>query len=360
MRTFFPSESCKATKLKAVNPQSWIQAERGTFSKFASKSPSSIESLIKVREPPIVPFFKPVDYVEILAHIHEELESCSLEERSNLYLLQYQVFRGLGEDKLMRRSLRAAWLKASNVYEKLIFGAWLKYERQGAEIISELLSSCGRCATEFGIIDVASELHANESPRFRGIDMLSDNHISRIVSFQIGLEKIVCDRQKFAGLSIPFHAMLYGCFVESSFEDINLSENNISPSGMRLIGDFCITGSLNEAPSSLLLEILVFANKFCCESLKDACDRKLASLVSSRQDAVELMECAIEENSPVLAASCLQVFLHELPDSLNDCQVFELLSNASRQHRSIMIGPALFSFYSLLSEVAINTDPRSE
>ncbi|CAA2981920.1 Hypothetical predicted protein [Olea europaea subsp. europaea] len=285
----------------------------------------------------IVPFFKPVDYVEILAQIHEELESCSQKERSNLYLLQYQIFKGLGEHKLMRRSLCTAWLKASNVYEKLIFGAWLKFERQGAEIISDFLSSCGRCATEFGIIDVAFELHANENPGFRGIDMLNGNHLSRIVSFQIGVEKIVCDRQKFAGLSIPFYAMLYGCFVESSFEDIDLSENNLSPSGMRLISDFSIKGSLNEAPSSLLLEILVFANKFCCESLKDAFDRKLASLVSSRQDAVEIMDCAIEENSPVLAASCLQVFLHELPDSLNDSKVFELLSNANRQQRSIMI-----------------------
>ncbi|KAL2507761.1 ETO1-like protein 1 [Forsythia ovata] len=360
MRTFFPSESCKATQLRAINPRSWLQPERGTFSKFASKSPSSTESLMKVPEPPIVPLFKPVDYVEILAQIHEELESCPLEERSNLYLLQYQVFKGLGEVKLMRRSLRAAWLKASNVYEKLIFGAWLKYERQGAEIISDLLSSSGKCATEFGIIDVASELRANENPNFHGIDMLNGNHISRIVSFQIGDEKIVCDRLKIAGLSIPFHAMLYGCFVESSFEDIDLSENNISPSGMRLISDFSITGSLNEAPSCLLLEILVFANKFCCESLKDACDRKLASLVSSRQDAVELMECALEENSPVLAASCLQMFLHELPYSLNDSQAFELLSSANRHHRSIMVGPALFSFYSLLSEVAIKADPRSD
>ncbi|KAJ6938122.1 hypothetical protein NC651_004731 [Populus alba x Populus x berolinensis] len=79
-----------------------------------------------------------------------------------------------------------------------------------------------------------------------------------------------------------------------------------------------MSGSLNEVSPDILLEILIFANKFCCERLKDACDRKLASLVSSRDDAVQLMECALEENSPVLAASCLQVFLQELPDCLND------------------------------------------
>ncbi|KAF3644902.1 hypothetical protein FXO38_19920 [Capsicum annuum] len=60
---------------------------------------------------------------------------------------------------------------------------------------------------------------------------------------------------------------------------------------------------------------------FCCESLKDACDRKLASLISCQQDALELLECALEENSPILVASCLKVFLRELPDSLKESQV---------------------------------------
>ncbi|KAL2556782.1 ETO1-like protein 1 [Forsythia ovata] len=359
MRTFFPSESCKETHLSAVNPQSWLQVERGKLSKFASQSPSSIESLVKVPEPQILPLFKPVDYVEVLAQIHEELELCPPEKKSNLYLLQYHVFKGLGEVKLMRKSLRSAWLKASTVYEKLVFGAWLKYEKQG-EIISDLLSSCGECAKEFGIIDIASEFPTNENLILCGTNMSNGNHFSRIVSFIIGDEKISCDRQKIAGLSVPFHAMLNGCFMESFCEDIDLSENSISPSGMRLIGDFSTTGSLNEVHPNLLLEILVFANKFCCESLKDACDRKLASLVSSRQDAVELMECALEENSLVLAASCLQVFLHELSDSLNDSQVVELLRSADGQKRSIMVGPASFSLYSLLSEVAINDDPCSD
>ncbi|KAK6141569.1 hypothetical protein DH2020_024670 [Rehmannia glutinosa] len=306
-------------------------------------------------EPPILPLYKPVDYVKVLAQIHEDLESCLPTERSNLYLLQYQVFKGLREAKLMRRSLRSAWLKSSTVYEKLVFGAWLKYEKQGEEIISDLLSSCGKCAKEFGAIDIPSEFPVHETP-----DMLNDTLVPRVVSFQIGDEKITCDRRMIAGLSAPFHAMLNGCFTESFTEDIDLSENNISPSGMRAISDYSKTGILSEVPPSLLLEILVFANRFCCESLKDACDKKLASLVSSRQDAVELMEFALEQNSPVLAASCLQVFLHELPDSLDDKQVVELLSGLDRQKRSIMVGPASFSLYSLLTEVAMDSDPSSD
>ncbi|KAL8055117.1 hypothetical protein ABFX02_04G035500 [Erythranthe guttata] len=357
MKTFFPSDSCKEPLLNSINPQSWLQVERGKLTKLPPESPSSIESLIKVPDPPILPFYKPVDYVQVLAEIHEELESCPQTEWSNLYLLQYQVFKGLGEAKLMRRSLRSAWLKASTVYEKLVFGAWLKYEKQGEEIISDLLLSCGKCTKDFGYIDIASEFPVHETPSF----VTNDTFFLRSnVSFRIGDEKITCDRRKIAGLSAPFHAMLNGCFTESSSDDVNLSGNNISPLGMRAISEFSKTGRLGELPSSLLLEILVFANIFCCGTLKDACDKKLASLVSSRQDAVELTEFALEQNSPVLAASCLKVFLYELPDSLNDEQVVELLTSLDAQQRSTMVGPASFSLYSLLAEVSMNSDPTSE
>ncbi|KAL4604620.1 hypothetical protein ACB092_10G204200 [Castanea dentata] len=364
MRTFFPSESCKETQLNALNPQSWLQVERGKLSKLSlhpssSSSSSSIESFIKVPEPQILPFFKPVDYVEVLAQIHEELESCPPQERSNLCLLQFQVFRGLGEVKLMRRSLRAAWQKASTVHEKLIFGAWLKYEKQGEDLIADLLGTCVKCAQEFGPIDVASQLPLNLNVNSHECVSMNGNQVSRNVSFRIGDEKIVCDRQKISSLSAPFNAMLNGCFTESLCEDIDLSENNISPSGMRAVKEFSMTGSLSEVPPDLLLEILFFANKFCCERLKDACDRKLTSLVCTREDAVELMEYALEENTPILAASCLQIFLRDLPDCLNDDRVVEMFINANRQQRSIMVGPASFSLYCLLSEVAMNLDPRS-
>ncbi|TQD78511.1 hypothetical protein C1H46_035940 [Malus baccata] len=362
MRTFFPSESGKGSQLNALNPESWLQVERGKLSKLPSNSSSSsIESFIKVAEPPILPFYKPVDYVEVLAQIHEELELCPPQEQSNLYLLQFQVFRGLGEVKLMRRSLRAAWQKASSIHEKLIFGAWLKYEKQGEEHISDLLASCDKCALEFGPVDILTQLpiDATVSRTHENISM-NGNEIPRNVSFRIQDEKVDCDRQKISSLSAPFHAMLNGCFSESLREDIDLSQNNISASGMRTIIEFSMTGSLNEVPTHLLLEILVFANKFCCEKLKDACDRKLASLVSSREDAVELMEYALAENCPVLAASCLQVFLNDLPDCLNDNRVVDIFRHADRQQRSIMVGQASFSLYCLLSEVCINLDPQSD
>ncbi|KAM7253982.1 hypothetical protein ACFE04_031664 [Oxalis oulophora] len=361
MKTFFPSESCKGPQLNAFDPQSWLQVERGKLSKFSSNSSSSssIESFIKAPEPPVLPFFKPVDYVEVLAQMHEELESCSPQERSNLYLLQFQVFRGLGEVKLMRRSLRSAWLKASTVHEKLVFGAWLRYEKPGEQLIADLLTSCKNCVEEFGTIDISSELQIDSS--LNSHETVTENNKSRKVVFTIGNEKIICDRQKIAALSAPFRAMLNGCFAESLCLDVDLSENNISPSGMRAVSEFSKTGNISKLVSpNLLLEILVFANKFCCEKLKDACDRQLASLVSSIDDAIELMEYAIQENSPVLAASCLQTFLRGLPDCLNDDRVVEIFSHADIEQRLFIVGPASFSLYSLLSEVSMNLDPCSD
>uniref|UniRef100_A0A2P2IT46 ETO1-like protein 1 n=1 Tax=Rhizophora mucronata TaxID=61149 RepID=A0A2P2IT46_RHIMU len=360
MRTFFLSDSCKESQFNALNPQSWLQVERGKLSKLSSQSSSSsIESIIKVPEPLVLPFFKPVEYVEVLAQIHEELESCLPQERSNLYLLQFQVFRGLGESKLMRRSLRSAWQKASSVHEKLIFGSWLKYEKQGEQLISDLLVTCGKCVQEFGPIDIATQLHVSINLNSHEADLMKSNPALNNVIFRIGDENIVCNRQEIASLSAPFNAMLNGSFLESLCEDIDLSENNISPLGFRAIREFSVTGSLNEVPLDVLLEILIFADKFCCERLKDICDRKLASLVCSREDAVELMEYALEENSPVLAASCLQIFLHELPDCLNDDRVVEIFSHANKQERITMVGQASFSLYCLLSEVSMNLDPRS-
>ncbi|KAK4776463.1 hypothetical protein SAY86_005151 [Trapa natans] len=319
------------------------------------------ESLIKVPDPPILPYFKPIDYVEALAHIHEELETCHPHERSNLYLMKFQVFRGLSESKLMRRSLRAAWQKASCVHEKLIFGAWLKYEKQGEELIVDLLRNCSNSAQEFSHMDLASLLPVGVNACSSGKAISSNGGPAPMnVVFRIGCERIVCNRQKIAALSAPFHAMLNGCFTESLSEDIDFSENNISASGMREISKFSLTGYLDEVSADILLEILVFANRFCCETLKDACDRKLASLVSSRDDAVELMDYALEEDSRVLAASCLQVFLHELPECLSDERVVRIFANANRQQRLIMAGPASFSLYCLLSEVATNLDSQSD
>ncbi|KAF3777434.1 ETO1-like protein 1 [Nymphaea thermarum] len=360
MRKPFFSDSCKETQLHALNPQSWLQVERGKLAKLASYSCN--EPLVKVAEPPILPHFKPLDYVEILAQIHEELENSDVHDKASLYLLQFHVFRGLGEVKLLRRSLRSAWLNASTIHERLVFGAWLKYEKQGEELIADLLASCGKCTQEFGYLDIASSQLDFGAQASQDIKTQDYNTIglSDYVIFKIGDDKVKCDRQKMAALSIPFRTMLNGCFTESSQEEIDISENGISPLSMRAISEFSQTNELKDLPAESILEILSFANKFCCEKLKDVCDRKLAAMVCSRQDAVNLMEYALHENSPVTAASCLQVFLHDLPDCLNDEQVTRIFCNVDAHQRALMVGHASFSLFCFLSEVAMNSHPASD
>lgn len=357
MRNLFLSDTCKEIQFHPLDLQPWLQVERGKVSKFSPHSPS-IESLINVGEPPVLPFFKPINYVEVLAQIHEELELCPASGKSELYLLQFQVFRGLGEAKLHKRSLQSALEMASTFHEKLIYGAWLKYEKD-EELISDLLASCGKCSQGISMLDVSYEMPLR-SLAVKNTCNLNEVDQPDFVIFRVREENITCDRQKVSGLSAPFHNMLNGCFSESIQEIIDMSENGISAIGMRAIRDFSYTDSLSDLlPIDILLEILIFANRFCCEGLKEACDRKLASLVSSRQDAVDLMDCALEENSPMLAASCLQIFLQDLPDSLNDEQVVRIFSNANIHEISIMAGHFSFSLYSLLSEVAMNIHPKS-
>jgi tetratricopeptide (TPR) repeat protein len=314
-------------------------------------------------DPPILPYFKPADYVSVLAQIHEELEQCTAEKQSDRYLVQYHVFRGLGETKLLQRSLHSAWKHSHNVHEKIIYSTWLQYEKQGEEFITDLLSSCGKCCKELEPVDVSLDIPARASipvyPTSTSNDKLEE---ATMVTFQIGEEMVICERSKIASLSIPFHTMLNGPFTESNLEVINLSENGISAAGMRCIANFSVTGILDGDSLSvdILLEILMFANKFCCERLKESCDRKLASFVCSRQEAIELITCALEENALVLGATCMQVLLRELPTCLEDDQVVKFFSNANREQQYAMVGGASFPFYSLLSEVSMKTDPTSE
>uniref|UniRef100_A0A0D6QVT2 BTB domain-containing protein n=1 Tax=Araucaria cunninghamii TaxID=56994 RepID=A0A0D6QVT2_ARACU len=380
MRSLWLTDSCKDIGLHALNnpiernPQSWLQVERGKLARVSCTDPSSFynSSLIKLAEPPIEPHFKPIDYVEVLAQIHEELEATSDNGKSDLYLLQSQVFRGLGEAKLLRQSLRSAWRHASTSHEKLVYAAWLKHEKQGEEMIRDLLSKCVKCEQEFTFLDINAEFSQkaassgssnspilkNQGPSLQGASISSP--LLNDVVFHIEDEDIVCDRQKIAAMSAPFHAMLNGCFTESRLKIIDLSENGISARGMHAVCEFSKTGELNDLSPDVLLDILAFANRFCCEQLKDACDRSLASFIHTKQDAIAFIEYGLEESSQVLVASCLQVILQELPDSLHDEQVAKIFYNIDSRKRSIIAGRASFSLYSLLSEVAMKDNMSSD
>ncbi|PHT43079.1 hypothetical protein CQW23_17104 [Capsicum baccatum] len=132
--------------------------------------------------------------------------------------------------------------KQAQFMQNLYLGVWLKYEKQDEELISDLLSTCGKRAKEFGAIDIAAEMPAYKKLSSHGVVTTNEDLCPRSVSFRIGDEKIVCDRQKISSLSAPFHTMLNGCFTESFCEEIDLSENNISPLEMRVINEFSSTG----------------------------------------------------------------------------------------------------------------------
>eukprot|EP00850_Spirogloea_muscicola_P025895 SM004709S16637 [mRNA] locus=s4709:11:1048:- [translate_table: standard] len=62
----------------------------------------------RVAGPPLEAELRPVDYVETLAVIHEELEAGPAGDAPRLHLERALIFRGLGEAKLVRQSLARA------------------------------------------------------------------------------------------------------------------------------------------------------------------------------------------------------------------------------------------------------------
>ncbi|BAT93112.1 hypothetical protein VIGAN_07201400 [Vigna angularis var. angularis] len=82
---------------------------------------------------------------------------------------------------------------------------------------------------------------------------------------------------------------------------------------MMVVEIFSRTKRLSEFPPNVILEMLSFSNKFCCEEMKHACETHLASLVLNMDDVVLLIEYGLEDTTYLLVAACLQVFLRELP-----------------------------------------------
>ncbi|KAJ7543581.1 hypothetical protein O6H91_09G044200 [Diphasiastrum complanatum] len=366
--TMRASDACKNNRIHAIGGIENQLLSKGKAGKATHMEPASHTSscVAKLVDPPIKPLFKPVDYVETLAEIHEELESAEEHEKSGLYLEQSFLFRGLGELKLMRRSLRSAYQHAVTSHERIVYASWLKYERRGEELDNKPL--CDNRKAEFLRTATVS------SCTFQPVDVCTrmpdaDIHLegclmSRVsedaVVFHIDGEQVYCNRQKMASLSSPFHAMLNGCFTESRTSDIEFSGNGISAPGLRLVEKFSKTGRLEQTTPNVVMEVLAFANRFFCEKMRDACDNYLAAMVHSLQDATVLIESGLVENAQALIAACLQVFLHELPGSLQVPQVARLFYDAEWRDKLRLAGHSSFALYSLLSHVAMEEDSSSD
>jgi tetratricopeptide (TPR) repeat protein len=335
-------------------------------------------------EPKIEPVLRPVDFVERLAELHNKIENCLEVDRSEVYLEHCSVFRGLFDAKLFRRSLRSARQHAVDVHSKVVLASWLRYERREDEMIgSSSMNCCGR-----NIECPKATLVANGyDPELvydrcccqcdrEGEDGDEEDSMTLVVddqecstsdeddgggdmSFCIGDDEIRCHRFNMASLSRPFKTMLYGGFIESGREKINFSKNEISVEAMRAAEVFSRTKSLSTIEPNVVLELLSLANRFCCDEMKCACDAHLALLVCDMEDASLLIEYGLEETAYLLVAACLQVFLRELPVSMECSSFVKLFCSPEGRDRLATAGHASFVLYHFLSQVAMEEEMRS-
>ncbi|KAE8688808.1 Ethylene-overproduction protein 1 [Hibiscus syriacus] len=294
-------------------------------------------------EPPIEPHLKPIQLVEALADLYRTFKACSESGKLSICIEQYSVLSSLGDPKLLRRCLRAARQHAFDVHSKLVLSAWLRYERREDDLDGVSPMDCSRFILECPKAALVSGYDPNSiydhCKCYQGCTKSTDVQIYKRnelltlkedddIFFCVGNEEINCVRFKIAALSSPFKAMLYG-----SFMDRTRRVDSFSP--------------------EIVLELLSFANRFCCEEMKSACDIHLASLVSSMEDALDLIEYGLQERANVLIASCLQVLLRELPGSLYNPNVMKIFCSFGARERLASAGHASFLLYYFLSQVAM-------
>ncbi|KAI4353413.1 hypothetical protein L6164_002366 [Bauhinia variegata] len=327
-------------------------------------------------EPRVEPCLKSIDLVETLADVYRRIENCPQFEKSKVYLEQCAIVRGLSDPKLFRRSLRAARQHAVDVHAKVVLSSWLRFERREDELLGvSAMDCCGRnleCpkATLVAGYDPESVYDAcmcSRTPRedVDGETLMEEEECSTSeeddndMSFFIGDDEIRCRRFNIASLSRPFKTMLYGGFKESKREKINFTLNGFSAEAMKAAEIFSRTKRLNQFPSHVVLELLTFGNRFCCDELKSACDAHLASLVCDLEDAGLLIEYGLEETAYLLVAACLQVFLRELPSSMRSPHIVRIFCSPEGRDRLATAGHASFMLYLFLSHIAMEEDMRS-
>lgn len=326
-------------------------------------------------EPQIEPCLKSADLMETLADLYRRLENCPQFEKSGVYLEQCGIFRGLPDPKLFRRSLRSARQHAVDVHSKVVLASWLRYERREDELIGTCsMECCGRniecpkssLVSGYNPESVYDSCFCSKNPRgemdddvFGEDDECSTSMEDWDMAFCIGNEEVRCIRSKIASLSRPLQAMLFGTFRESKRETINFTQNGISAKGMRAAEVFSRTKRVDSFDTQIILELISFANKFCCDELKSACDVHLASLVSEMEDALLLMDYGLEETAYLLVAACLQVFLRDLPSSVHTPNVMKFFCSPDARQRLDLVGHASFLLYYFLSQIAMEEDMKS-
>ncbi|EYU26688.1 hypothetical protein ABFS82_12G176700 [Erythranthe guttata] len=362
-----------------------------SFSQTNNVNPSVLAEVLAIYglpqsdliEPQIDPSLKFVDFVGILADVHTKLENCPEFERSGVYMEQCAIFRGLPDPKLFRRCLRSARQHAVDVHSKVVLSAWLRFERREDELFGVSAMDCSGWSMECPKTSLVSGYNPESAHDIcscqNGLEKdgamesdLQGQECSTSISYNdddeeddydmwfcIGDDEVKCNRYKIASLSRPFKSMLYGSFMESKKERIYFAQNGISAKAMRAAEVFSRIKSVDSFDPNVVFELLVLANRFCCDEMKSACDAYLAALVDDMDSAALLVEHGLEETAYLLVAACLQVFLRELPSSMHNPNVTRLFCSSEARERLASVGHASFLLYSFLSQIAMEEDIKS-
>ncbi|KAJ4793112.1 Ethylene-overproduction protein 1 [Rhynchospora pubera] len=330
--------------------------------------------------PPIDPHLRPVDPVSTLADMYRRLAAAECDREADLcdlHLEQHSVLRSMNDLKLLRRALRAARVHASDVHRRVVLSAWLRYERREDEFVPAPapLAPCTKTSPSLECPKATlypdppgmplnpycpchppASLIPSDSTRVRH---RGEADADGDLWFIIGEEEVLCVRSCIAALSIPLNALLYGGFAEAQRDRIDFTHNGISVSAMKAVDVYSRTGQIDSLSPEIIVELLSFSNKFCCEELKANCDARLAAMVHGTDGALQLIEYGLEETSYLLVAACLQCFLRELPHSLHDPDVARLLCSPEGRERLEAAGNASFALYYFLSQVAMEEDMKS-
>ncbi|KAE9606024.1 hypothetical protein Lal_00024640 [Lupinus albus] len=316
-------------------------------------------------EPCIEPCLKPINLVESLAELYHRLESCHQSQKALLFVEQYSLLCNLRDQKLLRRCLKKARQNSVDVLSKVVLSAWLRFERREDELEGVSSMECvGGCLLEcpkvnlvhgFSLCSINDRCQCGQETKqeTNTESVCLPDEEEKDVCFCIGNEEINCVRWRIAALSDPFKAMLYGGFSESKMRKIDFTKSGVCPKGMRAVELYSRAKRLDLFTPMTILELLSFASRFCCEEMKSACDASLASIVGSVDDALILIEYGFEERAPILVASCLQVLLRELPETLYNSKVMKILCSSEANERLAMVGYDSFLLYYFLTQVAM-------
>jgi tetratricopeptide (TPR) repeat protein len=339
-------------------------------------------------EPALDACLRPVDHVGALAASYRRVSAATAgggdDDLCDAYLEQHALFQSVGDARLLRRALRAARVHADDPHRRAVLAAWLRYERREDELdpappplapctATTPLLECPRAAlfaTASSGVDPVCPCRRPPPPpatppphrlRRNASEMSEEEEEPETndLWFVIGEEEVACERSCIAALSKPLNTLLYGGFAEAHRDRIDFSRDGITPRGMRAVAAYSRHGRVDDFPPDIISQLLAFANKFCCDGLKAACDNKLAAMVRGVDDAHSLIDIGLEEASHLLVASCLQAFLRELPKSLTNPDIARLLCSPEGRERLDIAGNASFALYYFLSHVAMEQDIKS-